>query len=276
MKKDYAPESGEESLGVSRESHDYYAAHARQWRNRVGLCVLVVVLLFWAYTLFVTPFFTIQSVTILGLNKIQQEEMQDRIAEFLEKKQWGVLQQGNIFLLRINNLVSYFKNDVRIATMRVQKNYEERSLVVTVEERVPIYIVSLPDRAFAIDKEGMALIPLSVPVPQGTLPIILDKRERSATLGTKVIADTEIIFFNTLNNELARIAPFTSIIIGEPSPEAVTFSVQEGWALYLNLTDDPKAQFERLRVLLTLKIKPEKRKKLQYIDLRFGERVYYK
>lgn len=276
MKRDYAPESNEESLGVSREAHDYYAVRTRRWRNRVGLSVLVVVLLFWAYTLFLTPFFLIQSVKVSGLNKIQPQEIESRIAEFLAQKQWGIFARGNIFLFQPKGIMSYFQYDARIATIQAEKNYWQRSLTVTIEERVPIYILSLPDRAFAIDKEGIALIPLSVPVPQGTLPIIFDKRQRDEMLGEKVITDTEIALFNRLNNELSRIAPFTSITIGEPSPEAVTFATQEGWGLYLNLTDDPEAQFERIRVLLTLKIKPEKRKKLQYIDLRFGERVYYK
>ncbi len=276
MKKDYAPESGEESLGVSRESHDYYATHARHWRNRVGLCVLAVVLLFWAYTLFATPFFAIQSIKIFGLNKIQPQEMQSRIRSFLVQRRWGIIPRNNIFLVSTKNLISYFQNDARIATIHAQKNYAERSLAVTIEERVPIYILSLPDRAFAIDKEGIALIPLSVPVPQGTLPVILDKRERSATLGGKAIADEEIKLLNILNTELMRIAPFTSVTIGEPSEDALTFTTEEGWAIYFNLSDTPQAQIERLKVLLMAKIKPAARKKLQYIDLRFGERVYYK
>lgn len=276
MKKDYAPHANEESLDISRESHDYYTQHARRWRNRVGLGVLTVVLLFWAYTLFVTPFFTIQSIEVFGLNKMQPQEIKDRIAAYIKQKRWGILPRDNIFLLPTSSIATYFKNDARIATIHAQKNYRQRSLTVTIEERIPIYILSLPDRAFAIDKEGIALIPLSIPVPQGALPMILDTRQREATLGAKVIADTEIALFNTLNNELTRLAPFTRVTIGEPSPEAVTFTMEEGFALYLNLMDDPKAQFERLRVLLTLKIKPEKRKQLQYIDLRFGERVYYK
>lgn len=276
MKKDYAPESNEESLDISRAAHDYYAVRARRWRNRVGFSVLVVVLLFWAYTLFLTPFFLIQSITVFGSNKIQPQEIEGRVREFLQQKQWGIFARGNIFLFSPEIVAAHFKNDARIATMHAEKNYWQRSLAITIEERVSIYILSLPDRAFAIDKEGIALIPLFVPVPQGTLPIIFDKRERTATLGEKAISDTEIALFNILYQELSRIAPFISITIGEPSPEAVTFITQEGWGLYLNLTDDPEAQFERLRVLLTLKIKPEKRKKLQYIDLRFGERVYYK
>lgn len=276
MKRDYAPQSEEESLGVSRESHDYYMQHARRWRNRVGLGVLAVVLLFWAYTLFVTPFFSIQSVTVLGLNTMQPQEIKDRIAAYVNQKRWGILPRGNIFLLPTNSITSYFKNDARIATIHIQKNYRERSLAVTIEERVPIYILSLPDRAFAIDKEGIALIPLSVPSPQGTLPMIFDKRQRDATLGGKVIAHDEIQLITTIGAALARLAPFTNVTIGEPSPDAITFTTQEGWGIYFALTNSAEAQLERLKVLLTAKIKPERRKKLQYIDLRFGERTYYR
>ena len=276
MKRDYAPESNEESLGVSRASHDYYAERTRKWRNRVGLSVLAVTLLFWAYTLFATPFFSIQSVTVLGLNKTQPQEIQSRINALLAQKRWGIIPRNNVFLFSVNTIVAYFENDARIAAIKIEKHYRERSLAVTIQERVPIYIVSLPDRAFAIDKEGIALIPLSIPVPHGALPIIFDKRQRDAMIATKVIADTEIIFFNTLHNELARIAPFASITIGEPSPDALTVTTQEQWLIYFNLADAPGEQLERLKVLLATKIKPDKRKKLQYIDLRFGERVYYK
>lgn len=276
MKKDYAPESNEESLGVSRESHDYYAQHARRWRNRVGLGVLTVVLLFWAYVLFVTPFFTIQSVEVFGLNKMQPQEIKDRIAAYGKQKRWGILPRDNIFLFPTNSIAAYFKNDTRIATIHAQKNYRERSLAVSIEERIPIYILSLPDRAFAIDKEGIALIPLSLPPPKGDVPIIVDKRQRETALGGKVIVDDEIQLITTIGAALARLAPFTDVTIGEPSPDAITFTTQEGWGIYFALTDSAEAQLERLRVLLTAKIKPERRKKLQYIDLRFGERTYYR
>lgn len=276
MKRDYAPASNEESLGVSRESHDYYAQRARRWRNRVGLVILTLTLLFWSYTLFFTPFFAVQAIEIRGLQKIQPEEIYARVTTFSQIKKWGIIPTNNIFLLSRTQLINYFKNDARIAHIAVQKNYRERSLTITIEERVPIYILALPDRAFAIDKEGIALIPLSVPPPPDILPIISDTRQRETMLGKQVVIDSEIKLFTELHDTLMRIAPFTNVRIGEPSPDAVTFTTKEGFALYFSLTDLPSAQLDRLKVLLATKIKPEKKKRLQYIDLRFGEKVYYK
>ena len=276
MKKDYAPESSEESFGVSRESHDYYAAHARQWRNRVGLVVFVVVLAFWSYTLFVTPFFDVQSITISGVSQTTQKEIHNRVEKFLSTRRWGIVPRKNIFLLRRSGLVDLFRSDARIATLQVQKNYQSRSLTIIAEERTTAYIFVLPDRAFTIDKEGMTLAQLPLPLSEGTTPLIYDKRLNEGVLGQKIVAENEIVFLNSVTSEFARSVPFINITIGEPSQDAITFVTKEGWGAYFAFTDSASAQLERLKVLLATKIKPEKRKKLEYIDLRFGERVYYK
>lgn len=276
MKRDYAPQSDDQSLGISRDSHDYYAVHARQWRNRVGLAVFLVVLLFWGYTLFATPFFEVQTLTITGISRLPKTDVEKQIEQFFQTRRWGIFSQKNIFILNATALRNVFNNDARIAKISIQKNYQARSLALTIEERVPLYIMSFSDRAFAIDKEGIALIPLSVPVPQGTLPVIMDRRERTGGLGERVVPQNEMELLRTFHDELTRIAPFRAVAIGEPSPDAVTFTTEEGWNLYVNIGDSAQAQLKRLRVLLTTKIKPERRKKLDYIDLRFQERVYYK
>jgi len=49
----------------------------------------------------------------------------------------------------------------------------------------------------------------------------------------------------------------------------------EGWTVRFNLKGDLDWQVTELRLALEKQISPEKRKSLEYIDLRFS-RVYYK
>ena len=49
-----------------------------------------------------------------------------------------------------------------------------------------------------------------------------------------------------------------------------------GWHIYLKMNDDIKAQLENLDLTLKNSIAPDEQSKLEYIDLRFGEKVYYK
>lgn len=276
MKKDYAQEGEqEESLGISRASHGYYAEKTRRWRNHVGLVVLLVVFSFWGYTLLFTPFFNVQSIVIDGLSRIPQDEIQQRLNNFLQSAEWGIVPRNNIFIVQKKRLKNLFQWDARIAALDVQKNYTNRSLSVTIKERVPEYIAILSDKAFAIDKDGVALIALSLPPPK-TLPSITDLRPNDTTLGQKVFRGNELSLFDFFRNQTPHLIQFTDARVGEPSIDALTLTIEEGWALYLSLADRPEVQFERLKVLLATKIKPERRKKLQYIDLRFGERTYYR
>ncbi|MDP1538585.1 MAG: hypothetical protein Q8M00_00960, partial [bacterium] len=54
------------------------------------------------------------------------------------------------------------------------------------------------------------------------------------------------------------------------SREKLIVLTQEGWELYFNLQEDVKWQLAKLKALLEEKIPPEKRKNLEYIELRFG------
>ena len=52
--------------------------------------------------------------------------------------------------------------------------------------------------------------------------------------------------------------------------------INNGPEIFFNIEEDLGAQFKKLEVLISEKLKGDRLKKLEYIDLRFGEKVYYK
>jgi len=61
------------------------------------------------------------------------------------------------------------------------------------------------------------------------------------------------------------------------SADRLNTTTSEGWIAYFNLSSDIGLQITKLNLLLQNKFpKPEDRKKLNYIDLRFENKVYYK
>ena len=50
---------------------------------------------------------------------------------------------------------------------------------------------------------------------------------------------------------------------------------REGWYILLNAKNEPNPSFNNLKLVLDTQIK-EKRQKLEYIDLRFGKKVFFK
>ena len=62
------------------------------------------------------------------------------------------------------------------------------------------------------------------------------------------------------------------------SPIRLNVTTGEGWQIYFNLQGNPdiNSQITKLNLLLNGDITPTIRKTLQYIDLRFQDRAFYK
>ena len=74
---------------------------------------------------------------------------------------------------------------------------------------------------------------------------------------------------NNLNNELK--IPIKELLV--VSDRRFNIKTSEGWEIYFNPSKDLDWQLTELGILLKEKILPEKRRNLQYIDLRF-EKIY--
>jgi hypothetical protein len=60
------------------------------------------------------------------------------------------------------------------------------------------------------------------------------------------------------------------------APDRLDVITVEGWQIYFNLQSDIGLEIVKLNLLLGSQISSDERKKLQYIDLRFKDRAYYK
>ena len=69
--------------------------------------------------------------------------------------------------------------------------------------------------------------------------------------------------------------PITTFAIPDFEGREVRILMTEGWQAYLDIDDDPEDQIKHLDLVLKQKIKTD-REHLDYVDLRFGERVVYK
>jgi hypothetical protein len=62
--------------------------------------------------------------------------------------------------------------------------------------------------------------------------------------------------------------------MARPLLPEVTMVTTQGWKVYFKIDTDPEYQAKLLETILGQKI--TNRSKLEYIDLRFGERVFYR
>lgn len=142
------------------------------------------------------------------------------------------------------------------------------------EKREAIGIWCKENDCFYFDKEGVIFE--ESPKSSGSLLILIeDTRDTAANLGSAVLSEPQIVLAEDLQRLLKGNFPFavSSILIrADGEYELLT---TEGWRILLHKTDSLEHQFSNLKYLLDEEIK-ERRRELDYVDLRLGNKIYYK
>jgi len=257
------------------------------------LGILIIIFLFSIfYFLFFSEFFQLEKVIISGNEKVPVEDIR-KLIESTIKKKILVFQTKSIFLTSKNQIQEIvFRNFPQIAKVDFKKQLPQ-TLVIKIEERKPVAIVSSEKNDFLIDKEGI----IFEEILGDNLQLIKIKGpnlEKEIKLGEKVVEKellSQILEVKSqIENALkipivdeagASSSPFantntrvTEVLI--VSEERLNFKTFEGWEIYFNPQKDSNWQLTKLKVDLENLIPFERRKNLEYIELRFGDSAPFK
>ena len=126
-----------------------------------------------------------------------------------------------------------------------------------------------------MDQEGVAYE--EAPQSTGRLIAKIEIDEKGVKSGTKVFEESMVKQFKEASD--ASRYSTGSFLVGfqlfSKIPREVQAVNSEGFKIYLNAGDDFRKIFELFKTVLEKEIK-EKRPLLDYVDLRFGNKVFYK
>lgn len=227
------------------------------WLGMLVLAVLGALL----YFLFFSDFFRIEMVTVSGQAKVSEEE----IKSFVPKR--------NIFLIDTKEIRKDILDSFpQIAEVEIGRGFPD-AINILVIERSGLAVWFQEDKYFLFDNEGVIFEEIQ-PEPD-SVKIIDERRAEIFDLGEKVIEKellSQILEIRSKVRENLKILILEARII---SDERLNAKTSEGWEIYFNLRGDLDWQIQELSLVLEKQISPERRGRLEYIDLRFS-RVYYK
>jgi len=249
------------------------------WRQRllewlsVGLlaALLVAPLSLLAWLMFFTDTFAVQAVTIVDARPHTEEEVRGRV-ESAKGQSILFIQTGLIedrLLAEIPQL-----RDVHI----VRKL--PATLKIIVQEKTPALLLLSAGKYHFVDGGGIVYEPARLEnLPGIVLPVIKNNDSASqVTLGVRAVDPTFVQFVQTAQEKLPAIAGGQIAEIRIPSLAAreAHFLLNNNWTIRLDTTRSLDAQLEVLKSLLEHSIAADRRQKIDYIDLRIPNRVYYK
>jgi len=232
---------------------------------------------------FFSSVFQVGNIKIEGNRKVSLEDIKNIISKNTDKK-FGFVETKSIFLAELNKISDEILKDMpQIAKVNLIRDFPN-TISAQVVERIPVAVFCQLDKCFLIDNTGVVFEETSE-IP-GDMPKI-----------TKVDFSGEI-------NPVRKVAEFSNgvklreaVITGEQTTDilkialqvknfglsAAEFSIKsdaridirtsEGWEIFINPQKDIDSQLKNLGIILKEKLPTERRKNLQYIDLRF-ERIY--
>lgn len=216
------------------------------------------------YFSFFTEYLKVKSVEISGNQKISSDEIRAVVEDELSSKLLGAVPK-NIFLVNLkkinNDIVKKFPLAYEVNINRKLFN----SITLNIEERIPIASLCSSNGCFNIDKQGVVF-------ENGENKGFVIKKDQDIKIGEKII-DKD--YLEGIMEIFKKVEGIKEIIISDR--EKIIVKMLEGWDAYFNGKENTIAdQITNLKLVLEQKIPPEKRKNLEYIELRFGSKVYYR
>jgi len=247
------------------------------------ISVLLVILVF--ASLYFLLFFSgcqVENIIIFGNEKIKTTDIKNLVSKNIAKKiiSIGILniESKSIFLTNPPELQKMILNTFPIIeSVTIEKKFPQ-SINLKISERKPVAVFCQPDqngKCFFIDKNGVIFEELQN-IPQNIAIIKQLLNNNEVFTGENIIGKNIMDLISKIEAVLRDNFQIniTEALVADPIRLDVKTS--ENWQIYFNLNSNTDLQIIKLNSLLKDEISKTSRASLQYIDLRFGDRAYYK
>lgn len=250
----------------------------------LGFLVLIVACAVF-YGLFLWKIFRVEKIIVNGEKKITKEEIEFLISKRLENT---VLFFKTKSILAVDG--GQIKKDILnafpgVSEVKVSKSlFDTINVQVTERAAVALWCETLQNFAgqnldgqgkncFLLDKYGVIFE--EAPLDSGLILVETARSPDELFLGETMMASDKIAQILAIRSKLAETLQISINKAKVSSDEILDVETTEGWIIRFNLKGDLDWQVMELKLALEKQISPEKRKNLEYIDLRFRS-VYYK
>jgi len=227
--------------------------------------------------LFYIPYFKIKKISIEGNSSVDSEKIMANVSNYLAGKEFKIFPKDNFLILSKKEIVdSILKEFPRLKKVSLNKNFPDTiSIKVTERNNEALFCFQNKDEGCAfIDEDGFVFDKAPYFSAGVYLSFFNDTASTTWKLDFQVIPEEQfkklIDFKNLLTEENIKI--FQIILKKEGIYQLQT---SEGWYILLNEQSNIRLSFDNLKTTLDSTIK-NNRQKLDYIDLRFGNKVFYK
>lgn len=246
----------------------------------VGLCVLLAVMgiLGAAGYVFASSRFDIGDVSVEGCRTIPTDAVSAIVRSHMDERVLLVLHRRNRFLFDPAVVRTDIQAAFDLASLEISR--DGGHVTVRLEEKVSRLVWKSADARFLVDRQGTVIRPIADGEDPSAgadrpLPMLLDVNRGAATVGTAVLTPDEVDGIFAFHEQLTRSGIlFGTTRVDRLAGKWVSVDTADGYGILFDPLSDIQAQTDNLNAVLRDQVKDPS--KLQYIDLRFEDHVYFK
>lgn len=240
-----------------------------------GLILAILGSMTLLYWLFFTPAFAITSIQVQSGIALPADTISQIVQAQLNSTRLHIFPQSNLFAFDADTLGKQLQERFALEHVTVSRN-RPHTLMVTVSEKPREAIWSAQGKFYALDISGVVQGEIAAP-QNTTIPVIYDQSGGDIAEHAQIIDPIMLQFIARLLHD-PTIEPMQPqfVLMTNPKSSELMIKVKEGWKLHLTKDASLESQLANLNLTLSHSVTPEKRSKLEYIDVRFGEKIYVK
>ncbi len=278
--------------------------YKRPWKIEKGIfklsffkiinILLLIGIIGCLYFFIFSDFYNITNIEIYGNQIISSEDLLDITNNFLGHNRLLIFKNRNIFLFNRKALKNKISEVVLLDNIKIEKILPN-TIRITIKEKNAALKWLTDSQEYLVDTQGQiikryykSITPKIFQLSDG----LDDKKEQNddgflkikdltseqVSLGNYVLNPENIDFVFKMVPKLNEkdYLKVTNIAVPNKFPQFLIIGLESGGQIYFNLSEIIESQLERLNLIIEKKIGKSNLNKLDYIDLRLGENVYYK
>lgn len=240
----------------------------------ITLIILFICFVFWLF--YFSTFLRITEINIEGLGRVPNEEVYLLTNEQLKTRRYLILPQNNLLLFDDQGFSQLLKDKYRFEEIIINKNWPQK-LEIKIKEKPFACVWNELDKYYYADSDGFVLEEINLlNIKKKKYPLIRNESEQKIS-DYKIQVDKKYIeyaqeLFEKLGDKSLGIN-IEKFIIDE-NIDTIKIETEEGVKISFNTKGDIDKQIEKLIIVKREKLKDDFADK-EYIDLRFGDKVYY-
>lgn len=246
------------------------------WKFRIVFPSSIIFVAALVWFIFFSGVFRIKNVIVEGANRTPVGEIENLVWRMTQNKRFIIGRQSNIFLFSDAQLKNLMNENYSFDGIAIKKKLFN-TIIVSIKEKQPVAAWKEGNSYYLIDAEGNIVANAgSLDINQKETPLIENQGAPMVNYKKVDINGNEINYILKLFDIFKNNSDFPlSKFVVDSDINTVKVFLVRGPAIYFNVQGDINNQMNKLLTLYKGELRDNFNKQ-SYLDLRFGDRVYYK